>query len=494
MLPTVLTEIAKKPSFVPRVGELVLWCRTFHGEIRQNRTGEYMFFDAESNIFTGYPTWMGGVVTQVPIPSQPVKLDDILSETKKIYAVNNSGFRIECYPDPNSKNKDFSNQYNYVPLHQIRPMAFWKEIIAGIAVKDWHPTIKNCLTAMATFSSIERYRFRGTWPNANVYSKGCFLGAECIFVGDTIRLTPEGKGRVTDVLHIMDVVLKFKNIQPMSNGGLTGDNASRINITFHGYGYTLDVKRSKSRLPAGRDKSGYGISQSMQGYGQWYHMSKPGDLLSVSFSSVLGRLFEFEAVQKWIPQNGNNELDIGRPGIIESREYAKQNDARLKNQKPIFLSDSRIESLDLLSFNGIEVGATNDERDPRLWRNALAVIDRVQHRATTTQASALQSSLEEEEDEDEEEEGPTVVGFSPVNAKKSSTVASAIGHGTIEISSDSDSEGEGEQEVDGVIDGLIRGEGFRGAAPHREEEEDDDDDDDDMIDELGGPERKRVRL
>lgn len=468
-----LGEVAKQPSYIPRVGELVLWCRTVHGEIRRNNTGEYMFFDPESKIFTGYPSWLGGVITQVPISSQPVRLDDILSETEKDYAVNSSGFRVECYADPNSTVKDISKQYSYVPLHHIRPMTFWKDIVSGDSEKDWHPTIRNCLTAMATFSMIERYRFRGTWPNANVYAKGCFLGAESIFVGDTIRLMPERTTQVIDVLRITNVVLRFHGLKPKISGGITGDDASHISIVFHGYGYTLDFNRSKSLLPTGREKPEHGISRAMQGYGQWYHISEPGDLLSVSFSSVVGRLFEKEAVQKWIPQHGKSALDIGRPGTVESREYAKRHDARLGIKTPIHLSDSRIECLDLHSFNGIEVGPTNTDRDPTLWRNVLAVIDGVKDRFTAGRPPL---------DHGKASQGPTVIGFSPVNAEKS-TMAAVRGERGLAIEIDSESasgseSGDVDVEVDGMIGRSMLGEGV-------EEEVDD---------ELKEPERKRVRI
>lgn len=462
-----------------------------------------MFFDEESKIFTRYPSWMGGVVTQVPIASQPVVMDDILRETQKDYAVNSSGFRIECYPDPNSEDKNFSKQYTYVPLHHIRPMIFWKDIFTGLSREDWHPTIKNCLTAMATFSPIERYRFRGVWPNANVYSKGCFLGAESIFVGDTVRLMPERKAQVTDVLRVTDVVIKLMDIQP-KNQGVTGEDASHIHILFHGYGYTLNIKRSESRLPARPDKPEKGISPSMQGYGQWYHISQPGDLLSVSYSSVLGRLFEFEAIQKWT-RDRSNAVDAGCSAIIESRQFAQKNDARLKLVTPIFLSDSRVEALDLPTFNGLDVGPKTADRDPKTWRDALAVIDGVKNRVTSAKKSAISNPSEtiaqppksgSPPGKEDDGRGPSTIGFSPVNDRNRNQGMVQL---ALESESEGEAEGEGEaeeeeeredEELEGVIGGLISGEALGG----EDNEGGDNDDDDDGEDELALPEKKRVKV
>ena len=124
-------------TFVPRVGEIVLWCRSIAGELRlEPGTGQLKVWNGKEYI--GHPTWLGGVVTEAPVIEEPVRLDDITRETKKKYGVNRSGFRVECYPDPGKEDKAYSKQYTYVPMHHIRPMAFFLDVLKGIPKIEWH--------------------------------------------------------------------------------------------------------------------------------------------------------------------------------------------------------------------------------------------------------------------------------------------------------------------------------------------------------------------
>ena len=375
--------MSKQYSFIPRVGELVLWCRSIEGQLRHHpQTGELMLFDPKSNIYAGYPLWMGGVVTQTPIPSQPVVFGDILKETKKQHAVNSSGFRIECYPDPNSSQKDLSKQYSYVPLHHIRPISLWRETLTGVPESMWHPTIRNCLTAMSTFSLIERYRFKGMWPNANVYAKGCYLGSEALFVGDIVRLALKGESgsNITDILQITDIVLKFSNVQLDEKGQFSGDN-THINMVVHGYAYTSDITRSNRRISVDQATLPSKISSRLSDYGKFYHADDPGTVVSVDISTILGRLFEHKAMQQWLPTHSAipaaSLLSPGYPGIFEARAFARSHDSRLQAGVPILLSDTRTDALDLSSFNGVDCGKHNKDRNPKAWRDLLTVIDGV---------------------------------------------------------------------------------------------------------------------
>lgn len=337
-------------------------------------TKKFTFYDPISKVESGYPEWMGGVVTQVPIAEQPVRLEDVAGETQKQYAVNSSGFRVECFPDPNSEDKDLSKLYTYVPMHHIRPLAFWKEILAGIPEQKWHPTIKNCFTAMATFSLIERYRFKGTWPNANIYGKGCFLGAEAIFVGDTVRLVPKGKGIVTDILHVTDIALKLIDIHPDHPDHLAGHSASHVELVFHGHAFTRDITRSQAQELADLGPEPHAITSLMHAHGPWYHLARPGDLLSLDHSAILSRLYDLPAIRQWLPHD--SPLSAGRLGLLVTKRLAPQLDARLRQTgAPIYVADSRAEALNLATFNGVNVGPHDRERDPKAWRHVLTILD-----------------------------------------------------------------------------------------------------------------------
>lgn len=126
----------------------------------------------DGKAFTGHPTWLGGVVALAPIEAEPVRINDVTHETEKNTGVTNSGFRIECYPDPESDDKNFSKQYSHVPLQQIRPMALFLDTLKGIPEEEWHPTLYNVLKAMSCVSTMDRYKFKGVWPDFYISYRG----------------------------------------------------------------------------------------------------------------------------------------------------------------------------------------------------------------------------------------------------------------------------------------------------------------------------------
>lgn len=376
-----LPQIASQPSFVPRVGELVLWCHTIEGEIQQHpQSKEFRFFDPKSGRFGKHPRWLGGVIAQAPVPEEPVGLDDLLTEGEKKKAVPYSGFRVECLPNPNDRDKSLTLQYSHVPMHHIRPMACWKEIMAGTAPDDWHPTIRNCMTALGTISQIERYCFHGTWPTAYVESRGCAYGAEMFFVGDVVRmLHEEGATTITDILHVTDLAWKYEDFRPDHHERVLPRTVSRVHAEFHGHGYTMDINRSRSRVGVDPKADNHGLPEMVYGYGAWYHIFEPDTTMSVSCVGVFGRLYEPDAVQQWFPEmNATAWLNMGYEGIVEAKKNALEWDERMKNPaKPFLICEHRSQGLDITSFNGRSVGSMDDPYDPSLWRRVLAEIDRV---------------------------------------------------------------------------------------------------------------------
>lgn len=429
MVREVLHLVSRQPSFVPRVGELVLWCDEIDGEIRQDpSSGNFRVFHPATRTFAGYPQWVGGVVTQAPISEQPISFEDISREPDKEYAVTSSGFRIEWYPGPNARDKNLSKRYSHVPMHHVRPLAFWMEYMAGIPNEEWHPTIRNCLKAMSTLSMIKRYRLRGARPAAKLYAKGCFLGAEALYAGDIVRVSLDRERVVTEVFKIHAVVTRIENMAT-SAGDLSGENTQRMSVEFHGSIFTLDPRRSNTHIPI----DPLDLHPVMRGYGPWFYVGLPSDIVTVDHSQILGRLFEKQAMELWSPRYRSTVLDMGCKGVLEAREYATKRDCRAKHAAGLYVADSRAESLNLGTFNGIDVGAPDPELDPNLWQRVLVALDGTEKDeeeqspaeadpkfAMMTRALNQDSSEDSQEDvtEDEWEQGTDLAAIAAWNKKR----------------------------------------------------------------------------
>ena len=374
-LPRVMDKVLNQPSFIPRVGELVLWCRDIDGEIVfDSLTKEFKLGDINTQQSTGFPKWMCGVIAQVP--DEEVQLGDLVTETEKQNAINVSGFRVECLPDPNDSDKGLSKQYSYIPLRQIRPLNFWQEILRGIPEDDLHPTIYHGLSVMASVCVIMPFRFKGTWPSCNVSCKGMFLGAELFYVGDTVRIMPDrGDPTLTDVLRIESIFIKWANLEFNADSIVNKDCAAYLNLHLVGHGYTLDEKRSYKGMILEPDDDTGRYPLGMEGYDRWYYMHRPESLLDCTFDRILGRCYEGNAMRLWSRQLVPT-LSLGLQGVQAARLYSAENDQRIVDTGKIwFWGEHRAQCLDLGTLNGIEVGDRDPDRDPKLWREVLEVLD-----------------------------------------------------------------------------------------------------------------------
>jgi len=375
MLPMLIDKIHQQPSFVPRVGELVLWCRAIEGKIALDpQSKEFKMYDPKTQKYTGHPQWMCGTITQVP--KEEVKIEDLVMETKKQNAINISGFRVECLPDPNDCTKGYSKQYSYIPLKHIRPLNFWQETLQGIAEDDWHPSVFHGLSVMASMCIVKPFRFTGTWPSCNVLCKGMFLGAELFFVGDTVRLIPaQSRAEVTDVLHIEKIFVKWANLEANADGVVDDSCASYVGLHLLGHAYTSDEKRSYKGMTFEPDEDTGKYPPGMEGYDRWYYMQRPDSLHDYTYDRILGRCFEGEAMMLWSAKL-EPTLDFGLQGTRAARLYSAENDRRLViSEKKWFWGEHRADCLDLDTLNGIEVGSRDPDRDPKPWRDTLRVID-----------------------------------------------------------------------------------------------------------------------
>ncbi|ETI23912.1 hypothetical protein G647_05719 [Cladophialophora carrionii CBS 160.54] len=415
-----LTAIEHQHSFVPRVGELVLFCPTFldqHYLMLDERTQEYKFYSFKQKCFHGFPTWRAGVIAAIPSATAadgPVDFTDIQDIPKKSNSLNTGGFRVETFPDPNNEqDKTASKQYKYLPLRNIRPLSHWHLLLRGIPRTKWHPSIEHALTCMTSISLLEKFYFKGDWekdktgtkkPQASIRCKGVYIGAELITIGDTVRILPETKEvACTDVLVVESIRLHLRDITPdhfLPDSPLL---STQSYITLVGKAYTTDrnryfQKNPHAQAPAPAIKiSPEEVKTTFRPvgsplYGPWYALHAPQNRYEISHDQILGRLYEGAAVQLWTgllqrkPTNGEKYikpvLDYDLQGIQEGRVYATHADERLNesHEEPLvwFWADTRAEALDLQSINGVEVGRYDKVRDKdtlELWKTHLRILN-----------------------------------------------------------------------------------------------------------------------
>ena len=385
-----LSRISRQHKFLPRVGELVLWTSELKAELTLNpQTGEYQMYDFDEERYLGFPQWKAGVVTQVP--EEPGDFQDIVEDVTKAGAVNISGYRVEAFPDPNNEtNKNLSKHYKYVTLRHIRPLSYWQTMLRGTKEEDMHPSIKNALTVSNSISLVEKFKFRGEWPYAEIFCKGIFLGPELLLVGDIVRLMPEDKrSGCTDILVITSIRLQLS--------GLTAANAfesqslsSESAVHIYGHAYTKTDTRSYAKDTVdGRplnpqERATLFPIVGLSSLGSWYRLHPPKTRYEVSFDRILGRFHEPSATCLWLRSSASTTptptiLSYDVPAVMSARQYSRSTDARIPADRSWFWADTRAQALAVETFNGREVGAYDDDvrNQPTLkaWRANLRILD-----------------------------------------------------------------------------------------------------------------------
>lgn len=411
-----LTSMALQHSFIPRIGELVLWIPNFlhQHSLMIDQSSEYKFYSFDHKCFHGHPEWRAGVIAEVPsarAQNGPVDFTGIQSLPAKKTSFNTSGFRVETFPDPNDEvDKSASKQYRHVPLTSIRPLSHWPFLLRGIPRERWHASIKNALTCMTSVSLLEKFWFSGQWPHGHVRCKGIFIGPELIVVGDAVRIRPSSAGatlgRVTDVMVVEQIRLNLLNIIPDFTSSESEHLASSYTITLKGRGYTTDPDRSTQmqaadpshpqqpprplQVPLHEVKTVF-RAVGAAAYGNWYYLHDPTKRYEISHDMVLGRLYEAGAVQLWTGQLQTQEaldarlvpsLGYDVEGVEAGRRFATQNDERLEeapdNEVRWYIGDHRADALDLEFFNGQTIGRyelIRDKATQEQWRNHLKVLN-----------------------------------------------------------------------------------------------------------------------
>jgi hypothetical protein len=420
LLPTHLTRIEQQHSFIPRTGELVLFCPNFregYHLMLDKKTGEHKYYSFKSKRFHGHPEWRAGVVTQVPnesVQNGPVDFTDLLDTPEKATALNTAGFRVETIPDPNDPTRKYvSKQYKYVPMRSIRPLTHWHSILRGIPDDDLHPSIKHALTCMTTVSLVEKFKAVGEWPGASIFCKGMFLGSEFIIEGDVVRLMSRRSPskECTEVMIVESIRLNLEDVKEEHVQPDSPLVASKTSITLTGVVYTtdrrfrdeihqqevtsspLDQTSNSSPVPKNEIKVRFRPVGSTE-YGDWYRLLPRNRKVEVSYDQVLGRLYEAEAVRLWTgqlqekprpgetPQPASLNFDVS--GITSGRAHATATDGRLRvptgGEVLWYWADTRVQALDVATINGLETGPYYDVRDRDTlagWREIMKILNGV---------------------------------------------------------------------------------------------------------------------
>ncbi|KAK2786886.1 hypothetical protein FQN52_007630 [Onygenales sp. PD_12] len=374
-----LTRMFMQHSFIPRIGELVLWCYNFKGtELKFNlATDRFEMYCQMRKKYLGIPEWRAGIIAQAA--EEHIILEDAIIETEKEYSVNMSGFRVETFPDPNSTDKSLSRQYKYVPLSWIRPLNYWQIFLQEIPLEKYHPSIKNALTIMSSFSLLEKYHFKGKWPNASIHCKGIYIGSELLIKGDGVRLMPRpsSPNQVTDVLVIESIQVILRNCDADTSSPLLCESTA-VHLVGKAYTVSPDMayREPGSTTPPTPLTDAEVIDSfqcvGMRGYGKWYPLQPEGQKYQISLDRVVGRCYESELMMIMF-----HDLSLGLDldGVLSGRDYGRTTDQRIAPGKEWFCGDTRVETLALETLNGYEVGRYDDARDMKMFRANLSIID-----------------------------------------------------------------------------------------------------------------------
>ncbi|KAI4166095.1 MAG: hypothetical protein LQ342_000526 [Letrouitia transgressa] len=179
-------------------------------------------------------------------------------------------------------------------------------------------------------------------------------------------------------MKITKIITTFANLETeRDNFTVTGNRCGSITISVFGPVYTLDSKNSTLKLTVefnDRNLPMYGYDNNCQ----WYYRGRKSDTYEAEFPRILSRLYEKEAMTLWVPDidSASDLVNIGAQDIQMARKFAANNDKRLvETGKKFFWGEYRAECLDLSILAGLEVGKYASERQPKLWREVLHLLD-----------------------------------------------------------------------------------------------------------------------
>ncbi|KAF2470987.1 uncharacterized protein BDR25DRAFT_286335 [Lindgomyces ingoldianus] len=390
LLPQLLKSIKKQPQYKPRPGEIVLFVRELPAgtQLTINRSvNKIMIWDPSKKEYCSSPVWEAGVVGQAS--AETCTGDFYEDELGNESNVSNSGMRVEPLPDLSSESKSVSKNYVYVPLLHTRPFVLWNTLLSETLVNDLHPTIRNALTVMSSISLVGKYRFKGNWPEADIYCHGLYIGSELITVGDTVRLGPRLEDTTcSEVLVITSIRLRLSNLDLASDNDFDEGRPYNTTAYLFGKGFTIDKSHSKDEWLV----DGESLSPVLNSYTEagssliglsWYPLHPPGRDIQIHYSRIVGRVFEPDALTFWIPTFSRSlphlgaSLSVGLPGLEYARDFSRKHDTRITREfgSRWFWAESRSDALGLETVNGLEVDKFDPERDPKQGRKLLKAIE-----------------------------------------------------------------------------------------------------------------------
>lgn len=467
-----LESVASNPSFVPRLGEVVLFVRGLqdHQSIFFNKAKQtFMMWDSQMEATVALAQWEAGVVTETP--HEPIDSADLIHEKPKSYQINYSGFRIEPMATVGSIEKHWSKRIAHVRMHAIRPFVLYREILRAIKPKDYHATVQAALTVMSSISLFSPFHFKGLWPEATVFCRGIFIGSELIVVGDTIRLLPardQESSQVWDVVKVTSIKMKMLHLDARENPEYEDPTSDSTDSDRHydccihvdGIAFTRDQSRAwgMGKIPLSSEIDH--LPEPCKDSGDWYHLHDPARRWKVPFSRVLGRHYERVAIKSWFAELGNvtetqrshgfapinasqsiadmtisdtqEEAGVskGLRGVMSARTFSTQRDPRMQETggKAWFWANHRVEQLDLHEVKGQVVSPYihgKPTRDTTAWRRAMNIRERgAGHRPKTVGHA------------------PTHRRGRPPKAGTSMLAASAVGSALAEVQATSGSQDE----------------------------------------------------
>ncbi|KAE8351163.1 transcription-silencing protein Clr2-domain-containing protein [Aspergillus coremiiformis] len=377
-----IEQLGMQPSYIPRPGEVVLWIPDYEGELAWNQESRCIqIYSPDQDRWLGTPEWRAGIIGQTP--EEDTVLQDLVKTVPKKWGANYSGFRVETFPDPNSHDKSYSLHYKYVHLKCIKPFNAYELFLQGTPLESLHPSIEYAMTIMSSFSLLDKYHFKGVWPDAAIYSRGIFIGTELLIVGDAVRLKPNGQysldeacKAVEDVMVIDEIRLELIHcVDEVKSDQL----AERYQVRIAGKVYTNSAQRSNagadglSQQSPMKPEEVIDVFQSvgMSGYGNWYRVWR-GATVEVSQNMIIGRCYDPDAMKLLY---GSRSLGLDLTGVVKGREYSRQVDGRIPEGKDWFWGDFRTQTLAIDTLNGEDVGYYSEVREVRMWRANLRVLD-----------------------------------------------------------------------------------------------------------------------
>jgi len=190
-------------------------------------------------------------------------------------------------------------------------------------------------------------------------------------------LLPKESG-FASVLNIDSIKLEISNLD---KGSIDDDDAYNSTIYVYGQAFTTSAENAYKDAKTGS------IPPILAGYSdvRWYPLHDPNKRYKVSFRQIGGRLYEANAVLLWLPAPDNDPMNADLAlvqttidGVRAAREHSSTNYTRIiATGKEWYWGDSRAETLDIESLNGIDMSsydAESRQEKAEGWENALRVL------------------------------------------------------------------------------------------------------------------------